>query len=121
CFGSVEEIPEGYRDRAIHHHNPYNTNVRANAEECARIGKELARRVNGARGPVAVLFPLQGWSENTRPGQPLYDPASDAALVDAFMALRQPHVRVEFIDANLNDPPFVDHAVSLLQEMLARD
>lgn len=121
CFGSVEEIPEGYRDRAIHHHNPYNTNVRANAEECARVGGELARRVNGARGPVAVLFPRQGWSENTRPGQPLYDPASDAALVDAFMALRQPHVWVEFIDANINDPPFVDRAVSLLQEMLASD
>lgn len=119
CFGSAQEIPASYKNRPTHYHNPYNTNVRATAEECQRIGHELAVRLNQGKGPAAVLFPQHGWTENTRKGQPLYDPQADSALVDAFMETRKPHIHVEFVDAHLNDAVFSERAVGILREFMA--
>lgn len=119
CFGSAEEIPSPYQNRPTHYHNPYNTNVRATAEECWRIGRELAVRLNEGKGPVAVLFPQHGWTENTRKGRPLYDPQADRALVDAFMETRKPHVHVEFVEAHLNDAIFSERAVEIIRKFIS--
>lgn len=120
CFGSAKEIPLQYQNRPTHYHNPYNTNVRANTEECERIARELAVRLNQARGPVAVLFPKEGWTGNTGIEQPLYDPEADQAFYDAFMEVRKQHVHVEFMDTHLNDVTFVERAVAILREFMEK-
>jgi uncharacterized protein (UPF0261 family) len=118
CFGPPESIPAAYRGRPTHHHNPYNTNVRATAAECARVGEELARRLNAARGPSAVLLPTRGWSEISRAGGPLYDPQADEAMVEALLRRRRQGVHVERVDAHINDPGFARRAVELLLELM---
>ncbi|WP_338824077.1 hypothetical protein MHOCP_22050 [Moorella humiferrea] len=118
CFGPAESIPPAYRGRPTHYHNPYNTNVRATKEELTRVGEELAARLNAARGPVAVMVPLKGWSENGRAGGPLHDPAADAALVAALEANLEPRVKIMKLDANINDPVFSSSAAAVMHQLM---
>ncbi|QGP91495.1 hypothetical protein MGLY_08300 [Neomoorella glycerini] len=118
CFGPAESIPPAYRGRPTHYHNPYNTNVRATKEELSRVGEVLAARLNAARGPVAVMVPLKGWSENGRAGGPLHDPEADAALVAALEANLAPRVKLMKLDANINDPVFATSAAAVMHQLM---
>lgn len=118
CFGPEESIPPRYRGRPTHYHNPYNTNVRATAGELARLGEELARRLNESRGPVAFLDPLRGWSQVGSPGGPLWDPEGNEVLRRALRrALRLDRVRYVEVDAAINDPVFADEVVRVFLEL----
>lgn len=118
CFGPPDTIPPRYRGRPTHYHNPYNTNVRATAEELAHIGQVLAEKLNASRGPVVVLIPLHGWSENGREGGPLHDPKADKALVEALEVHLKPEIRLIKVEAHINDATFAKLAASTLHEII---
>jgi len=117
-FGAAETVPERYRGRPTHYHNPYNTNVRASAEELRRLGQALAERLNGARGPVAVLIPLRGWSHIGREGGPLWDPQANDALREAVRRSLRTDLRYIEVDAAINDSPFADKVAAVACEFL---
>jgi uncharacterized protein (UPF0261 family) len=121
CFGPPESVPPALRERPTHRHNPFNMNVRAGADELRRVGQELAARLNAARGPVAVIVPLRGWSEVGAPGGPLHDPAANAALVDALRAALRPRIELTTVDAEINDPEVAALAADTLLGLLAGD
>lgn len=112
-FGAEATVPDRYRGRPTHHHNPYNTNVRATAEELRQIGRALADRLNAARGPAALLFPLRGWSYIGREGGPLWDPAANNALRETLQQRLRAAVRYVEVDAGINDPRFGDEAAAV--------
>lgn len=119
-FGPPESVPPRYCGRPIHHHNPYNVNVRATGEELARVGQVLAERLNAARGPVAFLYPLRGWSQIGREGGIMWDSEANEALRRSLRAaLRFDHVRYREIDANINDPLFADEIARVFLELAA--
>jgi uncharacterized protein (UPF0261 family) len=119
-FGPPEAVPAKYRDRPRHCHNPYNTNVRATAEELHRVGETLAQRLNEARGTTAFLYPLRGWSEVGSGAGPLVDPPANEALRVAVRAtLRTDQVRYMELDTDINDPTFADEAIRVLLELMA--
>ncbi len=120
CFGPVESVPGFLRKRATHYHNPYNTNVRTTREELNKLGEVMAGRLNASRGPVAVVIPLQGWSENGREGKPLYDPDADRALVEALRRYLRKEIPLIEVDAHINDPGFVEVAVEQLLSMMEK-
>jgi uncharacterized protein (UPF0261 family) len=115
----VETIPEEFRMRQFHKHNPSVTLMRTNAEENAVIGKVLADKANMATGPTAVFLPLRGLSALDVEGGPFHDPQADQAL---FAALRDnldsDKVRLVEIDANINDPVFADAMANELLNMM---
>ncbi len=117
-FGAEETVPPRYRGRPTHHHNPYNTNVRATADEVRRIGEALARRLNEARGPAAFLYPLRGWSHIGREGGPLWDREANDALREVLGRMLQPAVRYVEVDASINDPRFADEVAAAARGML---
>jgi uncharacterized protein (UPF0261 family) len=116
CFGPMDTVPQKYLSRPIHHHNPYNMNVRASQEELARLGVALADKLNRAKGSVSFLLPLKGWSVIGSPGGPLYDPMANQAFIQSLKANLAPNVRLVEIDAVINDPVVADRAVQLLHE-----
>jgi uncharacterized protein (UPF0261 family) len=121
CFGAEETIPPRLRDRPVHHHNPYNTNVRAGAAELDRLGALFAQRANAATGPTTVLVPLKGWSQIGSPGGILHDPEANAALVARLRADLAPHVEYRELDLPINDARFaVEAAEALLQHLPTR-
>ena len=118
CFGAKDTIPDRFRDRATHHHNPYNTNVRTSHGELRRVGTLMAERLNAARGPVAVLVPQRGWSEVGSPGGVLHDLNANAGLVETLHELLDPAVLLREVDATINDPAFAELAADTLLESL---
>jgi uncharacterized protein (UPF0261 family) len=114
CFGPPSTIPSHLRHRATHYHNPYNTNVRTSREELRRVGVLLAERLNQARGPVALLIPLQGWSEVGSPGGILHDPDANAGLLESVRHHLKPSIPVKEVDMTINDPAFAELAAETL-------
>ncbi|HVW17068.1 MAG TPA: Tm-1-like ATP-binding domain-containing protein [Solirubrobacteraceae bacterium] len=105
-FGALDTVPERFRDRRLHVHNASVTLMRTTAEECAELGRRIARKLSAARGPVTLFVPRGGVSAIDVPGQPFCDPEADAALFDALLANLGPNVDVVDDDAAINDPAF---------------
>src|SRR5216684_658379 len=120
CFGAADTIPEAYRGRATHRHNPYNSNVRTTAAESAQLGELMAARLNSAPpGTAAFLYPQRGWSEIGSPGGPLHDPAANRAFLDSLRAALSPSVELQVLDLAINDRGFADRSVEVLERLLA--
>lgn len=120
CFGPLDTVPSKYLDRPIHHHNPYNMNIRATPQEMEKLGRAVAEKLNASRGPVYFLLPLRGWSIVGGPGGPLYDPESNQAFSTALKTYLDPKVQVIEMDTVINDPAVADRAVELLHEEMRR-
>jgi uncharacterized protein (UPF0261 family) len=118
-FGALETIPAKYRGRVLHAHNPAVTLMRTNLEECAALGKEIARKLNAATGPAEVLVPLRGFSQVSVKGAPFCDPAADKALIDALSENLVPQIPLHLIDTDINDPAFGAEVTQSLRRMLS--
>jgi uncharacterized protein (UPF0261 family) len=86
----------------------------------AEIGRSMARRLNEARGPSAVLVPMGGFSYSDHPGRAFHDPEADAALVEALEERLEPQVELLKVDAHINDPAFADVTAAKMRELLER-
>lgn len=62
----VGQVPERYRKRDFFQYNAQNLLMRTNAAEFEALGREFAKRLGAATGPVRVLVPLEGFSEHTK-------------------------------------------------------
>ncbi|MHB0868097.1 MAG: Tm-1-like ATP-binding domain-containing protein [Chloroflexota bacterium] len=120
CFGPLESVPPKYLGRPIHHHNPYNMNVRATREEMEKLGLAMADKLNRSRGPVTFLLPLQGWSIIAAPGGVLHDPEANQGFATALKSRLDPRVRLVEMDTVINDPAVADRAVAILHEGMRR-
>jgi uncharacterized protein (UPF0261 family) len=107
-FGGPETVPDKFRDRNLHAHNPNVTLMRTTPAECAQLGEIIAKKLNAARGPVTLLIPLRGVSAMDAPGQKFHDPAADAALFDALRKHIKPPVTLVELDLHINDAAFAD-------------
>ena len=118
-FGPLETVPERFRERNLYVHNPTVTLMRTTPEECAELGRILARKLNAATGPTALFVPLRGVSMIAVEGQPFHDPAADEAL---FGALRETVdrsvVEVHELDTDVNDPAFALAVANRLHELI---
>ncbi len=113
-FGARETVPDVYRNRTLHEHNPQITLMRTDLAECAELGRRLADRLNGATGPTALLIPLRGFSQIDVAGQPFHDPAADAALISALTDRLDARIEVHRLDTDINDPAVAATAADLL-------
>ena len=116
-FGPIETVPERFRRRRLYVHNPSVTLMRTTREECAELGRILARKLNAARGPVALFVPLRGFSALATEGQPFHDPEADDALVGALREHLEPTVELRELDSDVNDARFADAIAERLHEL----
>jgi len=118
CFGGPDTVPEKYLGRKTHYHNPYNTNIRATKEEVQRTAEVAAQKLNEARGPVVVMIPLRGFSENGRQGNVLYEPDTDEIFISTLKKNLSPKVQVIEIDANINDREFSSETADIIHRLM---
>ena len=119
-FWAMDTVPAQFRDRNLYRHNPNVTLMRTTPEECVRVGRFIAEKLNRMEGPVRFLIPEGGVSLIDAAGQPFWDPAADRALFDTLTAgvrpgsnrklLRLPH--------NINDQAFCDALVAAFHEVV---
>lgn len=116
-FLSPETVPQRYRGRRLHVHNPQATVMRLNGAEMAKLGQVLAEKLNRSKGRVAVLIPLKGFSAHSREGGVFYDPSADDAFVQALKANLLPQIDLIEVDAHINEPKFANAVVSKFLEL----
>lgn len=105
-FGERDTVPAHYEDRLFYIHNPQVTLMRTNVEECERLGKILAEKVNAYEAPVTVLLPIRAISIISAEGQPFHAPEADKALFDAIKDNLSNEVELIEVDAEINAPEF---------------
>jgi uncharacterized protein (UPF0261 family) len=107
-FGGMESVPEKFRGRRLHVHNPNVTLMRTTPDECARLGEIIAGKLNRCTAPVTLMIPLRGVSALDKEGQKFHDAAADAALFAAIRTNVGANVQVVELDMHINDPEFAD-------------
>ena len=93
--------------------------MRTDASESASLGQIVARKLNAATGPVAVLIPLQGFSALDRENQPFYDPQANAAFVESLESHLSHAIGLRKLPYHINESGFADEVVSTLASMMA--
>lgn len=116
-FGPVPTVPEKFKGRKFHVHNPSVTLMRTTPEENVKLGEEIGRKVAAAKGPACILLPLQGVSAIDRTGQPFDDPAARDALFDGIRRTRD-GVTLTEMDCHINDEEFAIECAQRLLGML---
>ncbi len=118
-FWAMETVPERYRGRKLHVHNPNVTLMRTTPEENARMGRWIGEKLNRCDGPVRFLIPEKGVSGIDAPGQPFHDPAADVALFKALEeTVRQTdRRRLVRLSHHINDPAFAAALVANFLEI----
>ncbi|SFP24028.1 Uncharacterized protein, UPF0261 family [Bradyrhizobium sp. Ghvi] len=121
-FGAPDTIPERYRGRKFHVHNPQVTLMRTTVGENERIGRWIGERLNQMDGPVRFFLPEGGVSALDARGQPFWDPEADAALFRALeRTVRQTGNRQLIrLKQNINDPEFASTIVSAFRTLFGR-
>jgi uncharacterized protein (UPF0261 family) len=92
--------------------------MRTTPEECAELGKRVARKLSGAKGPTALFVPLRGISMIATEGEPFHDAAADEALFSSVREHLGPNVELHELDTDVNDPGFALAMANRLHEML---
>lgn len=119
-FGPLETVPEKFRARKLHRHNPHVTLMRTSVEECAAIGSLIAKKLNRAEGPAAVYIPLRGVSSISTKGGVFFDPAADAALIANLRNNLSSNIECVFEDADINDAGFARAMAARLHTLLQK-
>src|SRR5439155_14307646 len=84
CLGAMETISERFSDRTFYRHTPEMTGMRTTPDECAELGRTIARKLNAAIGPTALFVPLRGVSLLATDGQVFHDAVADEALFEGL-------------------------------------
>ena len=117
--GAPETLSEDMKQRKHFNYNPHLTLVRLRPNELNEVGKEIADKLNRAKGPVKVFIPLRGFSFPDREGLPHWEPEGNQVLVDALKKRLSPGIPVIELDAHINDPGFIDPVVDEFMTMMA--
>lgn len=114
-----EDIPPEHRHRKAFRHSREMTLVRVEAQEMVKVAEVIAERLNQATGPTTVVIPLRGFSYPSREGGPTYDPEGDRLFAQVLKANLKPNIKYVEVDCHINDPPYAETAVALLEESMA--
>ena len=118
-FWGVETMPPKYQSRKLYKWNPNVTLMRTNVEENTKIGELIARAANAhTTEEVAILIPLKGVSMLDSPGGEFWDVEANQACFNTIKKLVKKGIPIIEIDANINDPVFVDKTVEVLLGMI---
>jgi uncharacterized protein (UPF0261 family) len=120
-FWALDSVPEQFRLRNLHVHNPQVTLMRTTPDEGRQIGAWIAGKLNACEGPLRFLIPEKGVSALDIAGGPFFDREADAALFEALEdGLRATSKRQLIrLPLHINDPEFSDALVKNFLEIAA--
>ncbi len=117
------DIPANLRGRPSHYHNPEFTLIRLTREEQIEVARRMCRKLNSAKGKVALVVPTRGLSipniekdQNGRNGE-FWDPETDALFRAELKSGLDKKIGYEEVDAHINDPKFAEVVLARSVEM----
>lgn len=118
-FPAWQPVPAALQGRAVHQHNRLIASATSAPPLRRTIAAEIGQRLAQARGPVALLLPLQGVEQWDRPTEPLHDPEGLQAFVDAMRAAVPANVRLQALPCHINDEAFCTAALAQFDQWVA--
>jgi uncharacterized protein (UPF0261 family) len=120
-FESLQKAPEKYRDRHRMVHNAQMTCFLPTIDEMIEAARYMIDRLNRALGPTVVVIPSVGFTESNKPGNDLWFPEGNQAVVNEFKAGLRPEVPLIVLDVHINHPSFADLVADCMARLLAGD
>jgi len=117
-YNEPETVPPPFNTRTLIRHSPQITDVRLNKEEMAKVGKEVARRLQYTLGNAVFLIPTAGYDSYAVKGMGFYDPQADAAFVEALKKDLPKAIRIVERETFIEDPAFAVEAAQMLIELI---
>lgn len=99
---ALGEFPDRMDERVYMMHNHKMAHIKILPDEARSIAREVKDRLAAVDYPVRLLLPTEGMRGNTGPGEELYQPEVDAALLGELKMLKNPWVQIKEISGNLN-------------------
>lgn len=114
----AEALPDALKGRPHAKHGPDIMLVRTGPLEMQLLGHALARRVERATAPIAVVLPKRGFSDASRRGTPMNDPDADQMFIDVFTASVDDVDRIREVDCHINDDAFADAVIDAFRSLV---
>jgi uncharacterized protein (UPF0261 family) len=115
--GSIDTLP---KDRKSHVHNPLVVGVKATTEEMVQAAGVMAEKLNKAKGPVTILFPLQGFDAHDRPGGSFYDPEGRMKFLETLKERLEPSVKLIELNMHINDQVFAEKVIEIFDQLMTK-
>ena len=117
-MGSLGSLREEQKRRSYIVHNENITLVRTTNHEMEKVALFLVEKINKAKGNLALVIPLRGFSAHDAPGEVFYQPEVDKVFVEVLKENINPDVPIIEIDANINDLHFVQETIKIFEGLL---
>lgn len=119
-FLGIDTIPSRYMDRKRVSHNPQATGVGLHAKEMETLARAVAGKLNVAKGPTAVVIPLEGFSDLNKHGEPFYNAENNRTFIDTLKKELQPQVLIRECNAHINDQQFAECVIQSFEDLIAQ-
>lgn len=113
-------VPDRFAHHAAHAHNRLLSSVVLNAGERRELARTITSRLATATGETVLLLPRHGGNEWDREGGPLADPEAYAAFLQELQSTCPASVRQIVLAAHINDTAFIDAALAVVDDWIAR-
>lgn len=104
-------VSKDIKNRKLFVPDAFRVQARTTPHELKEVAREVARKLNQAKGPLAILIPLKGWSSLDKEGMPLYDPTGDRAFLEELKNHIDPKIPIVELNLHLNTHEFAEEAV----------
>ena len=119
-WGRDRPFPDKYRDRPGDWHSALHRTVFSTPDEMAAVGTIMAEKLNRAKGPVAVVLPMQGLGP-----APYLSPETLAVLKKGWSEFRNtiksklnPEIRYIELDVTFNDTLYTKTVLEVFDDMM---
>jgi len=114
-------VSKDIKNRKLFIPDVFRVQARTTSQELREIAREMAKKLNQSKGPVAILIPLKGWSSLDREEMPLYDPEADQAFLDELRIHLTRKISLVELDLHLNTLEFAEVAVLQFMKLYKRE
>ncbi len=118
-LGPLESLPDTYRARSHYAHSGFFTHVKVTEAEMAALARLLAENLNASDYPATMIVPMGGFSHQDCPGGAIEDESLRRVFLEAVRAPAMPTIRIQPIDAHINDPRTANAVLEALKPFLA--
>jgi uncharacterized protein (UPF0261 family) len=112
--GPLNMAKQQFPNRTYHVHNAAITVVRTVQKEIKNLAGVVAELANDARGPLAILVPMAGFSAFDAPDGPLADPKAPALFAEVLKKKLAARISLKLLPRHINDPEFARAIVDTL-------
>jgi uncharacterized protein (UPF0261 family) len=117
-YSREDQIPERFKHQYIHRHGPSILVLRTKKREMIEVGKVMAEKLSRAKGPTAVILPLNGLSILDKIVEEFNDPEANNAFFETLSENLNPDIEMKRVDAHITDSAFAEEAEKMLLRLL---